>query len=45
VPRRQGNWLAGTGATGSFMSSLGGKYVLVLPYDPVVLHYIAARAS
>ena len=45
VPRRQGNWPAGTGATGSFMSSLGGKYVLVLPYDPVVLHYIAARAS
>ena len=33
VPRRQGSMPAGTGLGSTIMSSLSGKYVLVLPYE------------
>jgi hypothetical protein len=33
VPRRQGSWPGGVGIGGATMSSLAGKYVLVLPYS------------
>ena len=33
VPRRQGSWPGGVGIGAATMSSLAGKYVLVLPYE------------
>jgi hypothetical protein len=46
VPRRQGNWPMGTSASPwSILSSLGGKYVLVVPYEIDHLHTLASRAS
>jgi hypothetical protein len=46
VPRRQGNWPTGvTASPWSILSSLGGKYVLVVPYEIDHLHTLASRAS
>ena len=37
VPRRRGTWAgAPTGAAGATMSALAGKYVIVMPYTPIV---------
>ncbi|HEX5015916.1 MAG TPA: hypothetical protein VFV72_17350 [Candidatus Limnocylindrales bacterium] len=42
VPRRQGSIPGGgsLGAAGATMASLSGKYVLVLPYETIVIHRI-----
>ena len=46
VPRRQGNWPMGTSASPwSILSTLGGKYVLVLPYEIDHLRTTAPRLS
>jgi hypothetical protein len=46
VPRRQGNWPAGTTPSPwSILSTLGGQYVLVLPYEIDHLHTLASRVS
>ena len=46
VARRQGNWPTGvTASPWSILSSLGGKYVLVLPYEIDHLHTLASRAT
>ena len=46
VPRRQGNWPTGvTASPWSILSSLGGMYVLVVPYEIDHLHTLASRAS
>jgi hypothetical protein len=45
VPRRQGNWPAGNSNPWSIMTSLGGKYVLVLPYEVVRFQHIERTAS
>jgi hypothetical protein len=37
VPRRKGTWAgAVTGTNGSSLSALAGKYVIVMPYQPIV---------
>jgi hypothetical protein len=46
VPRRQGNWPTGTTPSPwSILSTLGGKYVLVLPYEIDHLRTLAPRVS
>jgi hypothetical protein len=46
VPRRQGNWPTGsTPSPWSILSTLGGKYVLVLPYEIDHVHTLAHRVS
>ena len=46
VPRRRGTWAgAVSGPTGASMAALAGKYVIVMPYTPVVLrrgHHVAS---
>ena len=38
VPRRRGVWAgAVTGSAGSSLSALAGKYVIVMPYTPIVV--------
>ena len=45
VPRRMGSWPTGNDAASAFMSSLGGKYVVVLPYEVVHFRHIVPRAT